>query len=72
MPYIFIIQPEEMIIPRLSYGEFKVYFKPNQPEYYFYSDITCQSTIISYNNNNYCCVVNDTKEEFFEELPFML
>ena len=44
---IFIIQPEETIIGKQGTSEFKVYFKPNKTEYYFYSDISCQATILA-------------------------
>jgi hypothetical protein len=44
---IFFTQPEEKIIPSRSSGEFKVYFKPNKSEYYFYTDLPCQATILS-------------------------
>ena len=44
---IFFTQPEERIIPSKSSGEFKVYFKPNKSEYYFYTDLPCQATILS-------------------------
>ena len=44
---IFFTQPEEKIIPSKSSGEFKVYFKPNKSEYYFYTDLPCQATILS-------------------------
>ena len=43
---IFIIQPEEIILGPNGYFDFKLYFKPNKKEYYFYSDIPCQATII--------------------------
>ena len=43
---IFIIQPEEVIINPKSSLDFKVYFKPNKPEYYFYNDIPCLATVI--------------------------
>jgi hypothetical protein len=42
---IFIIQPEEIILGPNGYFDFKLYFKPNKKEYYFYSDIPCQATI---------------------------
>ena len=43
---IFIVQPEEVIINPHSNYDFKVYFKPNRPEFYFYNDIPCFATII--------------------------
>ena len=49
---IFFTQPEEKIIPSKSSSEFKVYFKPNKSEYYFYSDLPCQATILSSKENN--------------------
>jgi len=49
---VFIIQPEEGIITPNGQAEFKAYFKPNKPEYYFFSDIPCLATILtSYNKN---------------------
>ena len=50
---IFIIQPEEIIINPHSGYDFKVYFKPNKHEYYFYNDIPCFATIVEndYFNN---------------------
>ena len=44
---VFFTQPEEQIIPRLSSAEFKVYFKPNKKEYYFFENLPCQATIIN-------------------------
>lgn len=44
---VFIIQPEESVIGKQGTNEFKVYFKPNKSEYYFYSDITCQASMIA-------------------------
>ena len=44
---VFFTQPEEQIIPRQSSAEFKVYFKPNKTEYYFYTNLPCQATIIN-------------------------
>ena len=49
---IFIIQPEEIIINPHSSYDFKVYFKPNKQEYYFYNDIPCFATVIENNNFN--------------------
>ena len=49
---IFFTQPEEKIIPKKSSTEFKVYFKPNKSEYYFYTDLPCQATIISSKEKN--------------------
>ena len=43
---IFIIQPEEIIINPHSTFDFKVYFKPNKQEFYFYNDIPCFATVI--------------------------
>ena len=49
---VFIIQPEEGIITPNGQAEFKAYFKPNKPEYYFFSDMPCIGTILtSYNKN---------------------
>ena len=44
---IFFTTPEEQIIPAKSSVEFKVYFKPNKSEYYFYSDLPCQASFLS-------------------------
>ena len=49
---IFFTQPEEKIIPSKNSAEFKVYFKPNKSEYYFYSDLPCQAAILSSKDNN--------------------
>ena len=43
---VFIVQPEEFVIKKQSTAEFKVYFKPNASEFYFYAEITCQAHII--------------------------
>ena len=57
---IFIIQPEEIIINPHSNYDFKVYYKPNRPEYYFYNDIPCFATIIENENtfNNFQIIKN--------------
>ena len=44
---IFFTQPEEQRIPKQSSAEFKVYFKPNKTEYYFFTNLPCQATIIN-------------------------
>ena len=44
---VFFTQPEEQIIPKQSSAEFKVYFKPNKTEYYFFTNLPCQATIIN-------------------------
>ena len=44
---IFFTQPEEKIIPSKNSAEFKVYFKPNKSEYYFFTELPCQATILS-------------------------
>ena len=49
---IFIIQPEEIIINPHSSFDFKIYFKPNKQEYYFYNDIPCFATVIENDNFN--------------------
>ena len=53
---VFIVQPEEFVIKKQSTAEFKVYFKPNASEFYFYADITCQAHILKdkdiINSNN--------------------
>ena len=43
---IFIVQPEEAILNPHSNYDFKVYFKPNRPEFYFYNDIPCFATVV--------------------------
>ena len=57
---IFIIQPEEVIINPHSNYDFKIYFKPNRPEYYFYNEIPCFATIIENENtfNNFQIIKN--------------
>jgi len=55
---IFFTQPEEKIIPSRGSAEFKVYFKPNKSEYYFYTDLPCQATILSSNNKNVLVLPN--------------
>jgi len=42
---IFIVNPEEAVINRKSNMEFKVFFKPNCTERYFYSNLTCLATL---------------------------
>ena len=50
---VFIVQPEEGIISPNGQAEFKVFFKPNKPEFYFYSDLPCLGTLItSYNKSS--------------------
>ena len=49
---IFIIQPEEIIINPHSTFDFKVYFKPNKQEFYFYNDIPCFATVVDNDNFN--------------------
>ena len=49
---VFIVQPEEGIITPNGQAEFKVYFKPNKPEFYFYSDLPCLGTLITQYNKN--------------------
>ena len=44
---VFFTQPEEQIIQKQSSAEFKVYFKPNKTEYYFFTNLPCQATIIN-------------------------
>ena len=48
---VFFTQPEEQIIPKNSSADFKVYFKPNQKEFYFYLNLPCQATIINSSSN---------------------
>ena len=49
---VFIVQPEESVITPNGQAEFKVYFKPNKPEFYFFSDIPCLGTLITPYNKN--------------------
>ena len=44
---VFFTQPEEKIIQKQSSAEFKVYFKPNKKEYYFYENLPCQASILN-------------------------
>ena len=53
---VFFTQPEEQIIQKKSSAEFKVYFKPNKKEYYFYENLPCQATIV--NSVNYFSTLN--------------
>ena len=50
---IFIIQPEETIINSHSTYTFKVYFKPNKHEDFFYDEIPCLAAIMDENYNNF-------------------
>ena len=61
---IFIVQPEEAILNPHSNYDFKVYFKPNRPEFYFYNDIPCFATVIENNEttfNNFQITKNGKK-----------
>ena len=58
---IFIVQPEENIIGPFGSCNFKVYFKPNKEESYFYSDIPCQITILDGNLNIKNKLIEDSK-----------
>ena len=55
---IFFTQPEEKIIQSKSSTEFKVYFKPNKSEYYFYTNLPCQATILSTRDKNKLLISN--------------
>ena len=62
---IFIIQPEEVIINPHSNYDFKVYFKPNKQEYYFYNEIPCFATVIENENNfNNFQIIKNGKNTF--------
>ena len=61
---IFIIQPEEIIINPHSSYDFKVYFKPNRQEYYFYNDIPCLATVIENDNFNNFQIIKNGKNTF--------
>lgn len=43
---VLIITPDEAIINRNSSAEFKIYFKPNKPEYYYFAVLNCTGTFI--------------------------
>ena len=43
---VLIINPEEAIINRNSSTEFKIYFKPNKPEFYFFAVLNCIGTFV--------------------------
>ena len=60
---IFIVQPEENIIGPFGSCVFKVYFKPNKEESYFYSDIPCQITILDGNLKNTLSINNNLIED---------
>ena len=61
---VFFTQPEEQIIPRQSSAEFKVYFKPNKTEYYFYTNLPCQATII--NNEILNTKINESSNQIYK------
>ena len=42
---LFIIHPEEAFINKKSYFDFKIYFKPNLTEHYFFTNLTCLATM---------------------------
>jgi len=60
---VFFTQPEEQIIQRQSSAEFKVYFKPNKTEYYFFTNLPCQATII---NNDLTNTINDSANQLYK------
>ncbi len=43
----FIVTPEEAVLPRKSNMEFKVFFKPNKPEFYFFCNLTCLGSLMT-------------------------
>ena len=53
---VFFTQPEEQIIQSQSSAEFKVYFKPNKKEYYFYENLQCQATILNNSIGSYMTI----------------
>jgi len=61
---VFFTQPEEQIIPKQSSAEFKVYFKPNKTEYYFYTNLPCQATII--NNEIANAKINESSNQIYK------
>ena len=61
---IFIIQPDEIIINPHSSYDFKVYFKPNKQEFYFYDDIPCLATVIENDNFNNFQIIKNGKNTF--------
>ena len=60
---VFFTQPEEQIISKQSSAEFKVYFKPNKTEYYFFTNLLCQATIINNENIN---IKTDTSNQIYK------
>lgn len=44
---IFIVSPEEAVVNKKSSVEFKIYFKPQKQEFYFYSILTCMGTLLT-------------------------
>ena len=44
---VFTIYPEEIIVPKKGSYDFKVYFTPSKPEYYFYANLTCCGFILT-------------------------
>ena len=61
---VFFTQPEEQIIPKQSSAEFKVYFKPNKTEYYFFTNLPCQATII--NNEKSYTLKNGSTNQIYK------
>jgi hypothetical protein len=43
----FIVTPEETTVNKGSVAEFKVYFRPSKPEYYFFTHLTCLGTLLT-------------------------
>lgn len=43
---VIIITPEEAIINRNSSAEFRIYFKPNKPEFYYFAVLNCTGTFV--------------------------
>jgi hypothetical protein len=44
---VFTVVPEEVIVNKRGSYDFKVYFSPSKPEYYFFSQLTCLGVVIN-------------------------
>ena len=58
---LYLLSNQEVIINPHSNYDFKIYFKPNHQEFYFYNDIPCFATVIENENNfnNFQIMKND-------------
>jgi hypothetical protein len=43
----FVVIPEEAVVAPKGRAEFKVYFKPNKPEFYFFAHLTCLGILLT-------------------------